>query len=346
MSATLTRTSPDAPSPRLRSRAKRRGRVRRVVIGLTLGLVGVVVARVLLGDYTITAPDFVRIVTGADIPGASFIVMESKLPRAVAGVLSGGALAVAGTVFQTVLRNPLASPDVVGVGMGGSLAGVIALTVLGLSGLPMALFVMAGAVLTAALVLMAAGTDRSQSLVVVGVVVSALLLACLQYLFTRADVHQATDVLVWISGSLSVASWPEIAMLAVGLCVLLPLIAARRRDLDVLELGDGLARGLGASVHAARALLLLAVLLVGLATAVVGPVAFVALMSGPVARYLTGGRLSLTASALVGATVTVAADYAAAYLIGATNLPAGVVTGALGAPVLLWLLVIGERRTA
>lgn len=317
-------------------------RARLVAGGLGVVLVGAFAARVLLGDFTVTVADFVRILLGADIPGASFIVMESKLPRAVLGGLVGLAFGVGGAIFQSTLRNPLASPDLVGVSLGASAAAVFAIVGLDQRGAAVSVAAVLGAVGISAVVRLVAGPGGGHRLVLVGVGVAAALVSVVQYLFTRADVWDAQLVMRWLTGSVSDADWGTIRLLVLVLLVLLPATAWLARSLRVTELGDDVAAGLGVPPRRADALLLLGVVLTAVAVAAAGPVAFVAFLAGPVARALDGGRTTLLGAGLVGATVVVAADFAGDYLLAATNLPVGVVTGALGAPFLLWLLARGR----
>jgi iron complex transport system permease protein len=328
-------------------RSARRGPARRsalVVSGLSLVLVGVFAARVLLGDFTITVADFVRIVLGEQLPGATYILMESKLPRAVLGALVGLALGIGGAVFQTTLRNPLASPDVIGVSLGASAAAVFAIVSLAQTGAWVSVAGVVGALSTAVLVRAVAGTGTGYRLVLVGVGVAAALASVVQYLFTRADVYDAQLALRWLTGSVNRADWPTIRVLVLLLVVLLPVVAWLAGSLRITELGDDVAAGLGVPTRRTDALLLVAVVLTAAAVAAAGPVAFVSFLAGPIARALNAGRATLVGSGLVGAVVVVGGDYVGAYLVGDVNLPVGVVTGAFGAPFLLWLLTRGRAR--
>ncbi|PVG84839.1 enterobactin ABC transporter permease [Nocardioides gansuensis] len=342
---------PDATAPAevvRRARALPVRRARRLVGSLTVVLVLAVAARVLLGDFTITIPDFFRILGGAEIPGASYILMESKLPRAVLGVLVGAALGLGGAIFQTTLRNPLASPDVVGISMGASAAAALAIITFGLDGPAVAACAIAGAAVVSLVVRLVAGRDPAglyaggQRLVLVGIGMAAALQALVQYLFTRADVYDAHLVLRWLTGSLHDADWATIRIVGLALLVLLPVVLWQGRSLPATELGPDTATGLGVGPRREDVLLLVGVLLVAVAVAAAGPVAFVSFLAGPIARALNAGRTSLAGAALTGAVIVVGADYAADYLLVDINFPVGVVTGALGAPFLLWLLASGR----
>ena len=317
-------------------------RVRLVVAGLSLVLLGVFAARVLLGDFTFTIPDFFRILFGEEIPGATFILMESKLPRAVLGVLVGVAFGVGGAIFQTTLRNPLASPDIIGISLGASAAAVFAIITFDQRGGWVSVAAIVGAVGIGLLVRLVAGPGAGYRLVLIGVGVAAALLSVVQYLFTRADVYDAQLVLRWLTGSVSGADWQTIRLLAGLLVVLLPVMVWLARSLRITELGDDAAAGLGVTPRRTDALLLLAVVLTAVAVAASGPIAFVAFLAGPIARALNGGRTTLVGAGLVGAIVVVAGDYVGDYLLADINFPVGVVTGAFGAPFLLWLIARGR----
>jgi iron complex transport system permease protein len=318
-----------------------------VLVGLALTLVLVFCARTLGGDFTITLPDFVRIVSGTDIPGASYILMESKLPRAVLGTLVGVAFGVGGAIFQTVLRNPLASPDIVGISIGASAGAVFAIVTLGQRGAWVSVAAVLGALLVALLVRSQAGLSAGNRLVLVGVGVSAALVSVVNYLFTRADQWDVQLLMQWLTGSLNRADWTSIRIVAALMALLVPVVAWLAGSSRVAELGEDTAAGLGVPPRRSELLLVVAVVLVALGVAAAGPVAFVAFLSGPIARALNGGRTTLLGAGLVGAVIVVGGDHLGAYLLPDQNYPVGVVTGALGAPFLLWLLATGRtsRRT-
>lgn len=322
---------------------------------------------VLLGSYTVTIPDFFTIVInhltgGEKIPGASFIVMEHKLPRAVVGTMIGVAFGLAGALFQTMLRNPLASPDIIGISYGASAAAVTAIVIFGASGAVVSGAALGGALGVAAIIYMisrgtgsgAGGGSRGNAagnrLILAGVGIAAALHAVVNFLMTRADIRTAADALIWLNGSLNSATWDRAGVLLVSLLVLIPAVIALAGPLRILELGDDTAAGLGIKVNAARlGLVLTAVGLAAVATAAAGPVAFVAFLAGPIARRIVR-KPSLPASALTGALIVVLADFFASniapVILDGTVLPVGVVTGALGAPFLLWLLVTSNRKEA
>lgn len=341
--------------------ARRRDRLR-LTLALTLLitlLVGALAARILLGGFTVSVPDFLRILRGTVIPGASYIVMESRLPRALAACLAGAAFGAAGALFRRTLRNPLASPDVLGVTQGAAAAAVGALLVTGGRGPALILAALAGGLAATAAVLALSGTDArlraaggvagaagGQRLIVAGIAVAALCQAVIAGTMLQMSEHDLPAAAVWLAGSLTAVTWPQLTALAVAMAPLLPVAGALHARLAPADLGGEMAHGLGARpARTGLAALVVGSILTAAATAVVGPLAFVALLAAPLARGLTGGRPSLPAAALTGAVIVVVADVLGAEAFGASRLPAGVLTGACGAPLMLWLL-IRSRRTA
>lgn len=335
---------------RIRATARRRPRL--VTAALLLTLVAAFAARVLLGSYTVTLPDFLTILGGGRIPnapGASFIVLEDKLPKAVLGLLAGLAFGCAGALFQLLLRNPLASPDVIGISASASLGAVVAAAGFGASGLGLATGALVGG-LAAALVVFAlssgAGDQRvGNRFILSGLGLGVLASALTHFAMSRMNLYKAADAAIWMTGSLGAANWGRVRIVAVALAVLLPAVMLLHRDLHAVAVGDDLARGLGVGVNRTRWMgLALGVLLVVVAVAMTGPIAFVAFVSGPVARKLVGGTHHLTASALVGAIIVLVADLVAGNYVPGGPLPAGVLTGMVGAPVLLWLVATGRQE--
>ncbi|WP_221933129.1 iron chelate uptake ABC transporter family permease subunit [Tessaracoccus rhinocerotis] len=336
---------------RLRRRAGRRVVV--VVLGLALLLLALMAVRILLGRYTVTVGDFVAILGGTQIPGASFIVLEEKLPRAVIGALAGLGLGAAGGMFRRSLRNPLASPDVLGMTHGAAAFAVGALAFGQLRGIQMAAAALLGGLAATAVVLwFSAGTRRDtrargiggDRFIVAGIAVAALAQAVVAGAMLSLSLHDLQTAAIWTAGSLNAASWERITMLGVALLVLLPVAGWIHWAMAPVDLGADLAHGLGTR----PAPLVLGALVTGaalaaVATAATGPLAFVALMSSPIALGLTRGRFSLPTTALCGACLVVLADFVGAELLGVT-LPTGVLTGAAGAPLMLWLLLTNSRR--
>lgn len=327
---------------------RRRQRSALVAIGALCALLVVLyMASLSLGAYSISPAHLFATLTGSGESGDRFIVLGLRLPRATVAVLVGVAFALAGALFQTLLGNPLASPDILGITGGASAAAVAALLVLGLSGPLVAASAGGGALLVSAAIYLLSWRAglHGYRFVLVGVAVSFLVEAVLGYLLTRADVRDAQSALVWLVGSLSGARWEDAALVAVGLAVLLPVLALLVPRLLVLQLGDDTATGLGIRVVSARTIALaVAVALAALGTAAVGPIAFVAFVSAPIARRIVRDGLALGASAVVGAIIVLASDLVGQHLLpGELQVPVGIITGAVGAPYLLWLLASAQR---
>ena len=324
-------------------------RWRQVAVPLVALVVLVLVSAVSLGrgDFPIGIGDVLRTLAGLGEKAQEFIVLQLRAPRIAVGLLVGLALGLAGALFQTFARNPLASPDVLGITQGASVGAVaaIVLTGGGVIGVPLA--ALAGALLTGALLFALtwrAGIDGYR-LVLVGIALWSAMAALTDWLLTNAEIYDAAAAYVWITGSLNARTWDHAVPLALSLLVLVPLALAAGRVLGVLQFGDDTARGLGVRLPLAQAaVVLIAVGLVATSVAAAGPIAFVALVVPQIAVRLTGGsRPPLLASGLLGAVLVVGADLATRTLLPQA-LPVGILTAAIGAPYLLWLLVRGRRR--
>jgi iron complex transport system permease protein len=245
-----------------------------------------------------------------------------------------------------MLRNPLASPDIIGITAGSSATAVVAITMFEVSGATLSLVAVVGGVGVAALIYLLSWRRGVQGgrLVLTGIAVGAMLSSVISYAMTRAQVYDANEALRWLTGSLNSAFWPGVAPLAASMVVLVPVLLVLSRRIDALQLGDDTAAGLGVRPDRARlALLVVAVALIAVATAAAGPIAFVAFLSGPIAHRLTRGTGSpLVPAALVGALLVLLGDLIGQHLLVA-RFPVGVVTGVLGAPYLLWLLARTNR---
>lgn len=300
-----------------------------------------------IGDFNVPIVEVVKSLAGAGDPANDFIVRELRLPRALTAVLAGSAFGLSGVIFQTLVRNPLASPDIIGITAGASAAAVICIVLLGFGGALVSAGAFVGAIGTALAIYLLSWRDgvTGYRLVLVGIAVAAMLMSVVSYVITRAEIYSAAEALVWLTGSLNGTGWPVVRTLAACLAVLLPLGLLLGRYLRVLGLGDEAAKSLGVPVERARlALVLVAVALVSVATAAAGPVAFVAFVAGPIAQRLVGrGAIALVPSMLVGTVVMLVSDLVAQHAVPDTQFPVGVVTGLVGAPYLIWLLVSTNR---
>ena len=324
--------------------------VRPLVVTAFLGAATLLalVMSIALGEFAVPPLDVVAALVGASDQATRFVVVDLRLPRALTGLLAGAALGVAGAVFQDVTRNPLVAPDIVGIAGGASLA-AIALLVLGPSTgtLSVPLAALAGALVSGALLYGLAWRRGVQGyrLVLVGIGVAAFAQAGISYVLTEGRIFEVARAWVWLVGSLNGRGWEHVWPLAVALGVLLPLLLALSRRVDVLQFGDEVARSLGVGVERTRLLMLgTAVLLTGMAVSSAGPIGFVAFVSPHIARRLTHSvstQSLLLASAGFGALLVLVADLAGRLLLSPHEIPVGIVTSILAAPYFLFLL----RRT-
>ncbi|MCO7728259.1 iron ABC transporter permease [Brucella intermedia] len=327
-----------------------RTRKRNLVIGLLLIiLAGLFLLTLMMGQSFTPPKDVVRVLLGEDVPGASFTVGKLRLPRAVLSVLAGVSFGLGGVAFQLMLRNSLASPDIIGISSGASAAAVFAIVVLSMSGPVVSVFaVVAGlAVALAVYGLSFRNGVAGTRLILVGIGVAAMLESFIAYILSNAPAWSLQEAMRWLTGSVNGARLDQMLPLLVALIVFGGLLLSRSRDLEALRLGDDSAAALGTHVGRTRiAVIVAAVGMIAVATAVAGPIAFVAFLSGPIAARIIGNNGSLLIpSALVGAILVLAGDYCGQFLLPG-RYPVGVVTGALGAPYLIYLIIRANRSGA
>ena len=342
----MTAVQDTATAPVQRLRAAARSRYRLVVLALVAVLLAGCGLTLLLGVGPVEVIDHLADLLG--LGGDRSFPVRLRLPRLVTALAVGAAFGLAGALFQTVLRNPLASPDIIGVTGGASLAGAWAILFAGLTGVWVSVAAFAGAALVAATILLLSwsGGLSGYRFVLVGVALAFVCQSGIGYLVTRSQVEDVRSALVWMVGAIGTPTWDSIAVLGVCLLVLFPLAGYAGWRLRAMQLGDETAAGLGLKVGRDRLLVLvLGVALAAVATAFVGPIAFVAFMSAPIARrLLPAAGAALVPSALVGGVVVVGAELVCEHLLTGLEVPVGIVTGVIGAPYLLWLLATGTAR--
>jgi iron complex transport system permease protein len=329
--------------------AGRRGRSYRrafVTVVLAAAIVATFTVSLMVGHTFYGIDEVLRVIAGETVPGASFTVGELRLPRAVLAVLAGFSFGIAGVTFQTMLRNPLASPDIIGITSGASAAAVFGIVVLSLSETLVSLLAVGGALLTAIAIYLLSnkGGFAGTRLILIGIGVAAMLDSAVTYLLSEAAVWDLQAAMRWLAGSLNGATWSVVLPLALAFLVLVPMLLAQGRALGVLRLGDDSAAALGVSVHRARVTaIVVAVALLAFATAATGPIAFVAFMAGPIAARLVGpGASMLLPSGCIGALLVLSADLVGQFAFD-SRYPVGVITGVLGAPYLIYLLIRTNR---
>ncbi|MFE3857385.1 FecCD family ABC transporter permease [Streptomyces griseorubiginosus] len=322
----------------------------RATVVVALILLAALTASVVLigtGDFPIPAGDVLRTLLGNGNAGQEFIVNELRLPRVLVGLLVGASLGLGGALFQAISRNPLGSPDVLGLSQGATAGALTMIVLFSGSAEQVTTGALVGGLVTGLGIYLLAWRQgvHGYRLVLVGIGVSAIVTAVNGYLLTRSTLTEASQAVVWMTGSLSGRDWTQVWPLLWLCAILVPLVLANGRGLRMMEMGDDVSNALGVRVERVRLLLLVAaVLLTAAATAAAGPVSFVALTAPQLARRLTRSPgPNLLPSLCMGATLLVTADWISQKVFGADQLPVGVVTGVLGGVYLLWLLVT-ERR--
>lgn len=333
----------------------RQGRQRRarawlgVVTFLFLILILGVAVTLMLGQSFTPPQDVLRVLLGENVPGASFTVGELRLPRAVLSVLVGLSFGLGGVAFQILLRNSLASPDIIGVSFGASAAAVFAIVILQLDGAAVSVFSVAAGLGVALLIYGLAYRDgvAGSRLILIGIGTSAMIESFIAYILSQAPAWDLQEAMRWLTGSVNAAQLDQAWPVLISLLLFGGVLLSRGRDLDALRMGDDAAAALGVRVGSTRlTVIVCAVCMIAVATAVTGPIAFVAFLSGPIAARIIGPNGSLLIpSALVGACLVLIGDYIGQFLLP-SRYPVGVVTGALGAPYLIYLIIRVNRRGA
>lgn len=306
-----------------------------------------------VGDFPIGLSRVIATILGQGEQVDEFVIMDLRMPRALAGLVVGIALGVSGAITQSVARNPLASPDVLGITAGASATAVFLVTVSGgaaaavVDSVGLSAAALAGGLGTGLLVYFLAwrrGIDGFR-LILIGISVSAVMQAVTTWLLVTADIRDVAQAQAWLVGSLDNRSWDEVWPALWGTLALLVVVTCAAFQFKPMHLGDDVAAGLGVRYSAVRAVLLLcAVLLAGVAVSAAGPVPFVALVAPQVAMRLARCPTPpMAASGMVGALLLIGSDLVARKALP-VSLPVGVVTAAIGGPFLVYLLVRANRR--
>ncbi|WP_199037630.1 FecCD family ABC transporter permease [Glycomyces salinus] len=325
-----------------------RGRTIAALAAILVALAGAVAWTVSTGSFPLAPDRLWAALNGAATPAEEFIVWRIRLPRLATALAVGACLGLSGAIFQTLTRNPLGSPDILGLTQGASSGALVAIVFLSGASTTVVAGSAAVGALGAGLViyLLTRGTDPSgYRLVLIGIGVSAILAGVNGYLLTRSDIIDASRAVFWLTGDLSDRNWDQAATVASVLVVGGIAAAVLARGLEAMRLGEATATGLGVDVGSTRvAALITASVLAAGGVAVSGPLAFVALAAPHIAARLTRSGRSFIGAMLVGALLVTAADAAAVSGIGERQLPTGVVTGVVGGVYLMWLLVIHRKK--
>lgn len=327
-------------------------RARGVVVCLALLAVVLLLALALLGTGSLKfGPiDALQVVVGGSgNPGAERIVFGVRLPRVLTAVLVGLSLGAAGAVFQSISRNPLGSPDILGFTTGAATGAIVQIMLFDAGPFETAGAAVLAGLAVATLVYALAIKRHSTGgyrLVLVGIGVGAVLSGINMVLLVMGDLDQAMSAQLWLGGSLNTRTWSHVGPAACGFAIILPIILLTARRLELLEMGDEAAGQLGVHVERTRfGMVMAGVALTAIATAAAGPIAFIALVAPQLARRLTkAAQVPLVSGASMGATLLLGADLIAQRLPLNLNLPIGLMTGMIGGLYLLWMLMRGVGR--
>ncbi|MGO2510782.1 FecCD family ABC transporter permease [Marinomonas polaris] len=312
---------------------------------LLVFFLSIILLSLCLGEEFIALPQVLQVLLGKGDQAAQFVVETLRMPRVLMAAMVGAALASSGLVLQSMIRNPLASPDIIGITGGASAAAVCFLsffaTAMGIIWLP--IFAISGALLAALLIYTLAWNSgvTPMRLVLVGIGISSVMGAVTTFVIAASPLSSSITAYIWLTGSVYGASWVEVKALLPWLLISWPLAFYLARRVNTQELGDQLATGLGISVQRLRlALLFLSVIMAAPAIAYAGAVGFVGLIAPHIARRLVARSfaLLLPTSALVGACLVMLADLCGRLLFQPLDIPAGVFVSAIGAPFFIYLL--------
>jgi iron complex transport system permease protein len=327
-------------------------RVPLMLLCLTAVIVVVMVINVGRGEYPISPLDIIKTVLGLDTgnPDHSFVINTLRLPRTLVAFMVGVALAISGTIFQGLTRNPLADPGIIGINAGASLAAVTVIVLFPsapIYTLPLSAFV--GALLMAVLIYSLAWNNGSSPIlfILMGVGLSAIASAITSLMITFGEIYNVSNALVWLAGSVYGRTWEQVFSFLPWLVIFIPMALTLARHLNALNLGDDVAKGLGTRVEWQRSLLVLVgVGLAGAGVATAGMIGFVGLIAPHLGRQLVGTNHQglIPTSALLGGFLVVTADLVGKTLFAPIEIPCGVVTAAIGAPYFLFLLIRNRKK--
>jgi iron complex transport system permease protein len=319
-----------------------------VVASLLIGAAVIAVLAIGVGEYTIAPADVLGVLVGTDTSFDRVVVLEWRLPRMLMALLIGAALGVSGAIFQALTRNPLGSPDIIGVNTGAYTGALIVIAGIGGGYYAVAAGALVGGLITAVVVYALSYRNgvAGYRLIVVGIAVSAVMSSVNQWIVLEIDLHTAVTASVWQQGTLNGLSWAQVPPMTICLLVVAVLLVTLGPQLPILQLGDDAAGALGVQPDRARlAYLVAGVALVAIACAAAGPVSFVALAAPQIARRLVASPgVGLVPSAATGSVLLLVSDVIAQQLFSGSELPVGAITVSLGGVYLVYLLISQARQ--
>ncbi|MDA5473739.1 iron-enterobactin ABC transporter permease [Yersinia kristensenii] len=311
---------------------------------LLAGLLALMVGTLPLSSGQVFAALFGQASGAVDI-----IVNQWRLPRAMMALIFGAALGISGAIFQSLVRNPLGSPDIIGFNAGAYTGALVAITLFNGSYFEVASSALGGGLLSALAVYLLAYRQGIQGfrLIIVGIAIGAMLTAFNTWLTITASLEAAMTAAAWGAGSLNGLTWAKGLPSVIFIIIATVIAMLLSRRMPLLEMGDDAAGALGVPVEITRlGLMAIGVILMAAVTAAAGPISFIALAAPQIAKRLLGtSSVTLTASALMGALLLIAADLCAQHLFLPNQLPVGVVTISIGGLYLIWLLIRESGRS-
>lgn len=331
-------------------RSGRKQRARRwtaTIILLVLIAAAACMALLVFGTVYYPLPVVIDVLMGEQVKGANFAIETIRLPKMLGGLFAGFAFGVSGYIFQTILRNPLANPNVIGITSGSSVAAVFCILILHSSeAVVSTASIIAGLLTVAILFVLSRGPTFSIGRVVlIGIAIQAICNAMISYLMLVAREHDLASAIRWMTGSLNGIKLDDLPLLVISTACITLMLHYLGNSMLVLELGEQPATSLGLRTDAVRLTLIIgSVLLCGIATAVTGPLASIALLAGPIANRMAGtGKSNMIAAGLVGANLVLIAEIIGQFAFS-VKYPAGIITAIIGAPYLILLLIRMNRR--
>lgn len=321
---------------------KRKKKTIIISIFLILITISLSFTMLMVGKENYSIETVIKVLLGQEVDSANFAISIIRLPRMLAGLLVGISLAIAGNTFQTILRNSLASPDVIGISTSSSAAAVFCILVLNYSGFIVSIISTIFGILIAILIyaLSKGNIFSNNRLILIGIGVQTILNSLISYIMVNANEYDVPEALRWLSGSLNGVQMKSIPSLFIITIIFTFIILLLEEHLKIMELGEDLSVTLGVKTDLIRIILIISsVFLIAFSTSVTGPISFVAFLSGPIAKKLVGtGSKNILISGLIGAILVLLSDLIGQFVLN-TRYPVGVITGVLGAPYLLILLI-------
>lgn len=320
-----------------------------LVVNITLAafILMIAILSIMLGNTIYSFSDTFHALMGEQVQGASFAIQTIRLPRVLAAILVGLSFGISGDIFQTMLRNPLANPNVLGITSGASAFAVFCILILNANYSVTSTAAIIGGLVTVLVIYFLSNMNRFSigKLILIGIGIQALTNALISYFILIGSEKNLNSALRWLSGSLNGVTLSQLPLILIALFILLPVMMYLSRSLSLFELGEEASIALGNNNNVTRVVLLVAaVILISLATSITGPIAFISFLAAPISKRLVGGsHSSLFTSGLIGILLVLLGDLVGQHAFG-IRYPVGVITGLLGSPYLIYLLIRMNKR--